>query len=92
MSESPATFVRRCEALLAPGEPRISLYRTAGGGPARWVRHRAYIIRDASGMAVRMIGAITDRSDHKNLEEANRTLRALRPAGDAGPDHRLDRS
>jgi signal transduction histidine kinase len=44
------------------------------GGPARWVRHRAYIIRDASGMAVRMIGAIADRSDRKNLEEANRML------------------
>ena len=45
-----------------------------GGSPPRWVRHRAYIIRDTSGMAVRMIGAITDRSDRKNLEEANRML------------------
>lgn len=44
------------------------------GGPPHWVRHRAYIIRDVNGMAVRMIGAITDRSDRKNLEEANRTL------------------
>jgi PAS domain S-box-containing protein len=50
------------------------LYIGRNCGPARWVRHRAYIIRDASGMAVRMIGAITDRSDHKNLEEANRML------------------
>lgn len=50
------------------------LYIGRGGDPPRWVRHRAYIIRDASGLAVRMIGAITDRSDHKNLEEANRTL------------------
>ena len=44
------------------------------GGPPRWVRHRAYIVRDTTGMAVRMIGAITDRSDSKHLEEANRTL------------------
>ncbi|MFC4313559.1 ATP-binding protein [Steroidobacter flavus] len=44
------------------------------GGPPRWVRHRAYIVRDRNGKAVRMIGAITDRSDRKNLEEANRTL------------------
>lgn len=50
------------------------LYIGRGGGAPRWVQHRAYIIRDASGMAVRMIGAITDRSDRKNLEEANRTL------------------
>lgn len=50
------------------------LYIGRGGDPPRWVRHRAYIIRDESGVAVRMIGAITDRSDHKNLEEANRTL------------------
>ncbi len=45
-----------------------------GGGPPRWVHHRAYIVRDRNGAAVRMIGAITDRSDRKNLEEANRTL------------------
>jgi C4-dicarboxylate-specific signal transduction histidine kinase len=38
------------------------------------VHHRAYIVRDGNGAAVRMIGAITDRSDRKNLEEANRTL------------------
>lgn len=44
------------------------------GGPPRWVRHRAYIVRDANGIAVRMIGAIIDHSDRKNLEEANRTL------------------
>ncbi|WP_175597104.1 ATP-binding protein [Peristeroidobacter soli] len=44
------------------------------GGPPRWVRHRAYIVRDRNGIAVRMIGAITDRSDRKNLEEAHRTL------------------
>lgn len=50
------------------------LYIGRGGAPPRWVRHRAYIIRDASGLAVRMIGAISDRSDRKNLEEANRTL------------------
>lgn len=50
------------------------LYIGGGRGPARWVSHRAYIIRDAGGKAVRMIGAITDRSDRKNLEEANRTL------------------
>jgi len=50
------------------------LYIGRDGSPARWVRHRAYIIRDASGKAVRMIGAITDRSDRKNLEEANRML------------------
>jgi PAS domain S-box-containing protein len=45
-----------------------------GGGPPRWVHHRAYIVRDGNGVAVRMIGAITDRSDRKDLEEANRTL------------------
>lgn len=45
-----------------------------GGDPPRWVHHRAYIVRDRNGAAVRMIGAITDRSDRKNLEEANRTL------------------
>jgi PAS domain S-box-containing protein len=50
------------------------LYIGPDGSPPRWVRHRAYIIRDSSGLAVRMIGAITDRSDRKNLEEANRTL------------------
>ncbi|GFE82680.1 hypothetical protein GCM10011487_46800 [Steroidobacter agaridevorans] len=50
------------------------LYTGRDGDAPRWVRHRAYIIRDASGLAVRMIGAITDRSDRKNLEEANRTL------------------
>ncbi|GFE85767.1 hypothetical protein GCM10011488_07210 [Steroidobacter agaridevorans] len=50
------------------------LYIGRDGDAPRWVRHRAYIIRDASGLAVRMIGAITDRSDRKNLEEANRTL------------------
>jgi PAS domain S-box-containing protein len=50
------------------------LYIARDGDSPRWVRHRAYIIRDASGLAVRMIGAITDRSDRKNLEEANRTL------------------
>lgn len=50
------------------------LFIGRSGDQARWVRHRAYILRDASGVAVRMIGAITDRSDRKNLEEANRTL------------------
>lgn len=43
-------------------------------GTPRWVRHRAYIVRDTSGTAVRMIGAITDLSDRKNLEEANHAL------------------
>jgi PAS domain S-box-containing protein len=43
-------------------------------GPPRWVHHRAYIVRDRNSAAMRMIGAITDRSDRKNLEEANRTL------------------
>ncbi|HEY5759071.1 MAG TPA: ATP-binding protein [Steroidobacter sp.] len=49
-------------------------YLYIGGGPPHWVHHRAYIVRDRNGAAVRMIGAITDRSDRKNLEEANRTL------------------
>lgn len=49
------------------------LYIGSGNEP-RWVHHRAYIVRDRNGAAVRMIGAITDRSDRKNLEEANRTL------------------
>jgi C4-dicarboxylate-specific signal transduction histidine kinase len=44
------------------------------GGPPHWVRHRARIVRDANGAAVRIFGAIADCSDRKHLEEANRTL------------------
>ena len=49
------------------------LYIGSGGSP-HWVRDRACIVRDANGTPTRIIGAITDRSDHKKLEEANRTL------------------
>lgn len=44
------------------------------GSPAHWVHHRAFILRDAAGVATRMIGAVADISDRRKLAEANRTL------------------
>jgi signal transduction histidine kinase len=66
------------QALEGTAESWEGEYRYARlGGPMRWVRERACILRDANGVAVRMIGALTDLSDRKKLEEANRSLARL---------------
>lgn len=79
-------IVRDCrEALQGTAATWEAEYlQTGRDGPPRWVHHRAYIVRDRDGTPVRMIGAMTDLSDRKNLEDANRTLERLARLAMAG--------
>lgn len=63
------------EALRGGGDTWEAEYRCArGGGEMQYVHERAYILRDASGAPIRMIGSASDVSDRKRLEEANQSL------------------
>jgi PAS domain S-box-containing protein len=50
-------------------------YRYArDGGPMKHVHERAYILRNAEGAALRMIGSLADVSDRKRLDEVKQSL------------------
>jgi signal transduction histidine kinase/CheY-like chemotaxis protein len=57
-------------------------YRVSrAGGSFATILHRAYIVRDVSGQAVRVIGALTDLSERRILEEQFRQAQKLESLG-----------
>ncbi len=69
-----ADRVERAHAAhLASGEPFQAEYRVVtSAGEVRWWSHRATAMRDAAGLSVREIGAVTDITGRKRAEEALR--------------------
>ncbi len=72
------------EALAAPGDVWSAAYRFRRfDGSYADVLDRAYILRDADGHAIRMIGAMQDLSEQKRIERIERERDGLRSAVEA---------
>jgi PAS domain S-box-containing protein len=66
-------FIRTLNQAVKTGEPYKDEYRvTRTDGTIVWVSARGYIVRDASGQVVRVIGVAQDVSEIKQTEQALR--------------------
>ncbi len=70
-----------CAALMERGDRHVLEYRVvAADGRTVWVRDRVRVVRDGTGRAVRLRGAMVDVTDLKRVEDALRASEARKGA------------